>query len=47
MSSQDISIRIRRFPVQTPLGAWANLGIQPLYEAPGDFQVGIVRKNSD
>ena len=44
---QGISIRIRRFPVQTPLGARPVLGAQPHYEAPGDLQVEIVRKRSD
>ena len=29
-----IAIRIRRFPVQTPEGAWPGLGTQPCYEAP-------------
>ena len=32
-------VRIRGFPVQTPLGARPSLGTQPHYEAPGDLQV--------
>ena len=31
-----IIIRIGRFPVQTLLGAWSGLEIQPRYKAPGD-----------
>ena len=44
ISTQGISIKIRRFPVQNPLGACPGLGTQPHYEAPGDLQVEIVRK---
>ena len=36
-------IRIGRFPVQTPLGAWLGLGTQPCYEDPGDLPVEIVK----
>ena len=31
------------FPVQTPLGAWPDLGTQPRYEAPGDLRVKYVK----
>ena len=42
-------IKVRRFLVQTPLGAWPGLGTQPRYEAPGDLWVEIVKekKRSD
>ena len=46
ISTQSISIRIRRFPVQTLLGAQLDLGTQPHCKAPGDLQVKIVRKHS-
>ena len=35
----EIAIRIRRFPVQSPLGAQLVLGAQPHYKTPGDLQV--------
>ena len=35
-------MRIRRFLVQTPLGAQLGLGIQPCFEGPGDLWVEIV-----
>ena len=38
----SVAIRIGRFPVQTLLGAWPGLDIQPRYEAPGDLPVEIV-----
>ena len=38
----SVTIRIGRFPVQTPLGARLGLGTQPCYEAPGDLWVEIV-----
>ena len=47
MSTQGISVRIGRFPVQTPVDAQLGLGTQPCYEAPGDLQVEIVSKFSD
>ena len=47
ISTQGISIRIGRFPVQTPLDVLAGLLAQPRYEAPGDLQVEIVGKRSD
>ena len=34
-----LDLIIRRFPVQTPLGAWPGVGTQPRYEAPGDLRV--------
>ena len=36
-----ISIKIGRFPVQSLLGAWLGIGIQPCYKAPGDLRVKI------
>ena len=39
---QGIVIRIGRFPVQIPLGAWPGLGPQPPYKTPGDLWVEIV-----
>ena len=39
-----IRIRIWWFPVQTPLGACLGLRTEPCYDAPGDLQVEIVRK---
>ena len=38
----SVTIRIRRFPVQTPLGTRLGLGTQPRYETPGDPRVEIV-----
>ena len=35
-------MRVGQFLVQTPLGTWLCLGIQPHYEAPTDLQVKIV-----
>ena len=35
----SVAIRIRRFPVQAPLGAQLGLGIQLHYKTPGDLQV--------
>ena len=40
---QGAVIRIRRFPVQTPLGAQPSLGAQPPYEAPSDPLVENVK----
>ena len=40
---QGAVIRIRRFPVQTPLGAQPSLGAQPRYEAPSDPLVENVK----
>ena len=37
-----VGIRIRRFTVQTPLGAWLGLGTLPRYVAPGDLQVELL-----
>ena len=37
-------IRIGRFPVWTPLGAWPGLGTQPCYEAPGHLWVKYVKR---
>ena len=34
-----LTVRTRRFPVQTPPDAWPGLGTQPHYKAPGDLQV--------
>ena len=39
----SIVVRIRRFPVQTPLGARLGLGTQPCYEAPSDLQIENVK----
>ena len=36
-----VTLRIGRFPVQTPIDAGPGLGTQPLYEFPGDSQVEI------
>ena len=36
-------MRIRGFPVQTPLGAWLGLGTQPRYEGPGNLRVKKVK----
>ena len=36
---EGVVIRIRKVPVQTPLGTPPGLGTQPRYEAPGDLQV--------
>ena len=36
-----ITIKIERFPVQSLLGAWLGIGIQPCYKAPGDLRVKI------
>ena len=47
ISTQGISIRIERFPDQTPLDARPGLWIQPSYEAPADLQLKIVRKHSE
>ena len=41
---KTVVIRIRRFPVQTLLGTWLDLGTQPRYKAPGDLLVIIVEK---
>ena len=38
-------IRIGRFPVQTPLGAWPGLETQPRYEARGDLQLKILKRS--
>ena len=38
-----VVVRIGRFPVQTLLGTRPGLGIQPLYEAPGDLCVKNVK----
>ena len=38
-----VVVRIGRFPVQSLLGARPGLGIQPLYEAPGDLWVENVK----
>ena len=35
---QGIVTRIRRFPVQTSLGAWLGLGTQPHYQVPVTFE---------
>ena len=43
---EGITIRIRKFQVQTPVGAWPGFGTQLRYEASGDLQVKIV-ENSD
>ena len=34
---QGVEIRIRRFPVQTPLGTGPGLGTQSSYKARGDL----------
>ena len=39
--AEGIVIRIRRFQLQTPLGAWLGLGTQRRYEAPADLQFKI------
>ena len=36
------TIKIGRFPVQTPLGAGPDLGTQLCYDGPGDLKVEIV-----
>ena len=41
---KGVVMRIRRFVVQTPSGAWPGWGTQPRYEAPGDLRVGYVKK---
>ena len=38
------TINTGRFPVQTPLGTQSSLGTQLCYEAPGDLQAKIVKK---
>ena len=38
-----VVIRIGRFMVQTPFGAWAGLGTQLHYGARGDLQLKIVK----
>ena len=38
-----VVIRIGRFMVQNPFGAWPGLGTQPRYEACGDLQLKIVK----
>ena len=38
-----ITIRIRKFLVQTPLGPRVGLRTQPCYKAPRDLQVKIVK----
>ena len=47
ISTTGISIRIRRFPDQTPLNALPGWGTQPRYEVLADLQLEIVRKHSD
>ena len=37
--AQGITIRIRGFSAQTPLGSWLELGNQPRFEAVGDLYV--------
>ena len=39
----DIAIKIGRFSVQSLLGAWPGIGIQPCYKAPGDLRVKIAK----
>ena len=34
-----VTIRIKRFPVVTPLGARPDFGTEPRYEVPDDFPV--------
>ena len=38
-----VTIRVRKFPVQTKLGAQLGLGTQPCYEIHSDFRVEIVK----
>lgn len=38
-----ITIRIRRFLIQTPLGAWSDLGTQPCYKAASDIWVEVIK----
>ena len=35
-------MRIRRYPAQTPQGAWLGIGTQLRYKAPSDLCVKIV-----
>ena len=42
-SGLSFAIRIERFLVQNPLGAWPGLGTQSRYEAPGDLHVEFVQ----
>ena len=37
-----VVIRIARFLVQVPLGAWPGSGSQPSYRAPGDLPIEIM-----
>ena len=41
---KHLGVRVRGFPVQTPLGNRLGLGTQPCYEAPADFRVKILEK---
>lgn len=36
---QDVVVKIQRFPVQTLLGSWLELGTQYFYEASGELWV--------
>ena len=38
---KGVVIRIVRFLVQAPPGAWLHLGTHPCYKAPGDLRVEI------
>ena len=40
---KGVPVRIRRFPVQTPLSTKLSLGTQPRYKAPSDLWVEIVK----
>ena len=42
---KGVVIRMGRFPVQTSLGTWPDLGTQPCCEAHGDLQVEIVKRS--
>ena len=37
-----VAIRIRKFPVQNPLGTQSGFGIQPCFKTPGDIWAEII-----
>ena len=44
--SEEVVVRIGRFPVQTRLDARLGLGTQPRYVAPGDPLVEDVKRSN-